>query len=83
MMRDNILVNLPRGRIVVLDCVVKYPAAASHIQGVSQLAGFVAAKAETDKRHAFELFGDGSGYEFLPLAGKSFGRVGKGTALPL
>ena len=34
-------------------------------------------KAETSKRRAFVLFGDGAGYEFLPLAGESFGRLGK------
>ena len=72
----DILTILPGGRIVVLDCVVTHPAAASCARGASRQAGFAAAKAETSKCHAFEL-GDGAGYEFLPLAGESFGRLGK------
>ena len=47
----------------VLDCVVTHPAAALYAQGTSRQAGFAAAKAETSKRRAFELFGDGAGYE--------------------
>ena len=54
------------------------PAAASYARGASQQAGFAAAK--VSKRRAFELFVDGSGYEFLPLAGVSFGRLGKDAA---
>ena len=40
-----------------------HPAAASYARGASQLTRFAAAKAETSKRRAFELFGDGAGYE--------------------
>ena len=75
--RGDILAILPGGRIVVLDCVITHPAAASYARGASQQAGFAAAKAEANKRRAFEIFGDGAGYEFLPLAGESFGRLGK------
>ena len=39
--------------------------------------GFAAAKAETNKRRAFEVFGDDAGHEFLPLASESFRRLGK------
>ena len=46
-------------------------------RGASRQARFAAAKAETKKRRAFEVFGDSAGYEFLPLAGESFGRLGK------
>ena len=76
----DILANSPGGRIVVLHCVVKHQAAASYVQGASQLAGFAAAEAETNKRHAFEVFGAGAGYEFLPLADKCFGRLGRELA---
>ena len=41
---------------------------------------FAAAKAETDKLRAFELFVDVAGYVFLPLAGESFRRLGKEAA---
>ena len=68
--QGDILAILPSGRIVVLDCVVTHPAASSYAQGASREAGFEAAKAETSKRRAFELFGNGTGFEFLPLAGE-------------
>ena len=68
---------MPGGRIVVLDYVVTHPAAASYARGASRQAGFAAAKAETSKRCAFELFVDSAGYAFLPLAGETFGRLGK------
>ena len=74
------LAILPCGRIVVLDCVVTHPATASYARGASRQAGFAAAKAETNKRRAFGLFSDCVGYEFLPLAGESFGRLGKDAA---
>ena len=47
--RGDILAILPGGRIVVLDCVLTHPAAASYARGASQQAGFAAAKAETNK----------------------------------
>ena len=49
------------GYIIVLDCVVTHACAASYAQGVSQLAGFAAAKIETKTHCAFKLFGDGAG----------------------
>ena len=72
MKRGDILAILPGGRIVVLDCVITHPAAASYTRSASQQAGYAAAKAETNKRRAFEIFGDGAGYEFSPLAGESY-----------
>ena len=80
MKRGDILAILPGGRIVVLNCVVTHPAAASYARGASQKAGFSAAKAETSKRGAFKFFGDGVGHEFLPLADESFRRLGKDAA---
>ena len=64
-------------------CVVTHLVGALYILGASQLAGFAAVKAENHTRRAFELFGDGAGYAFLPLAGESFGRLGRGGPLPL
>ena len=49
-------------------------------EGASQLAGFVAAKSKANTRLRFELFGDGADYDFLPLAGESFGRLCKEAA---
>ena len=80
MRRGDILAILPRECIVVFGCVFTHPAAASYLQAASNLARFAAAKAETSKRRAFELFGDGVGYEFVLLAGESFGRSGKEAA---
>ena len=69
--RGDILAILPRGCIVGLDCVVTHPAAASYARGASQLAGFVAAKAEISECRTFEFFSNGAGYKFVPLAGES------------
>ena len=63
--RGDILAILPRGPIVVLDCVITHPAAAAYTQVVTQQAGFAAAKAEANPRRAFVLFGDGVGHKFL------------------
>ena len=73
-MRGDFLANLPGERIVVLDFVVTHAAAASYAQGALQHAGLAAANAEITKRRAFELYNGGVGYEFLLLAGESFGR---------
>ena len=44
------------------------------VKVVSQHAGFAAAaKDEINKRRTFEFFSDGASYDFLPLAGESFG----------
>lgn len=61
------------GRIVVLDCKVTYPAAASHVWGASQLVRFTAAKAQPIKLRAFKLFVDGMGHDSLLLGSESFG----------
>ena len=75
--REDILDNLHGARIKVLDCAVTHTAAAFY---ASQEAGYVAAIAETRKCQAFERFGDGADYEFLPLAVESFGLLGKEVA---
>ena len=54
--------------------------AALYVQGATQLAGFQTAKSENSKRRTFELFGEDVCYEFLSLAGESFGRLGKEAA---
>ena len=63
-----------------MDCVFTHPAAALYAQGASQLGRFAAAKAETSKPRAFVHFSDGAGYEFVLLAIKSFGWLGKEAA---
>ena len=52
------------------------PTAAPSAWGASQDAEFTAALAETRKL-VLERFGDGAGYEFVPLGVESFGRLGK------
>ena len=63
-----------------MDCLVTHPAAASYAAGASQLAGFAAAKVETNKRRACKVFTDGGSYEFFLLADKCFGRLGQEVA---
>jgi hypothetical protein len=50
--------------------------AASYVRDAAQAAGSAAAKAETRKRRAFEEIGEGSAFEFIPLAMESYGRMG-------
>ena len=78
--RGDILVVWPDGRVRVLDCVVTHPAAASYVRDAAQAPGSAAAKAETRKRRAFEEFGEGSAFEFIPLAVESYGRLGSAAA---
>ena len=52
----------------------------SYVQDASQLYGFAASQAVTNQRRAFELFGDEAGYEFLFLAGESYGRFDEEAA---
>ena len=73
--RGDILAVLP-SKMTVLDCVVTHPAAASLATAASKRAGAAAAKAEQGKRREFQEFGDGAGYDFVPLAVESFGRLG-------
>jgi hypothetical protein len=75
--RGDILAVMPGGRIAVLDCVVTHPAASSYLPGASRTAGFAAARAERLKHADFEQFGSGAGYEFVPLAMESYGRLGR------
>ena len=46
----------------------------------SQAAGSEAVLAETRKRQAFERFGDGDGYEFVPVPVDAFCWLGKEAA---
>ena len=75
----EILAIFPGGRITVLDCIVTHLTATSYARGASPEAGSTVVLAETHKRHAFERFGDGAEYEFVPLAVESFGRSDKNT----
>ena len=59
-----------------LDCVVTHPAAPSNLPGTTHTAGFAAAQEEQLKHTDSEQFGQGVGYEFVPLAMEFFGRLG-------
>ena len=76
--RGDILavIIMPDGHIAVLDCVVTHPAGSSYLPNASQTAGFAAARAEQLKHTDFEQFGQGAGYEFVPVAIESYRRLG-------
>jgi hypothetical protein len=74
--RGDILAVMPGGRVIVLDCVVTHPAAASYVRRAASTTGSAAAAAEHRKKQAFQEFGQGSAYEFIPLAVESYGRLG-------
>jgi hypothetical protein len=74
--RGDILAVMPEGRVVVLDCVVTHPAAASYVRAASRMAGAAVLRAEQAKRRDFDSLGQGGGYDFIPLAVESFGRLG-------
>jgi hypothetical protein len=74
--RGDILAVLPSGRVVVLDCVVTHPAAASYVRAAARITGSAAARAEAAKRREFAAHQGAVGFEFVPLAVESFGRMG-------
>ena len=78
--RGDILTVWPDGRVRVMDCVVTHPVAASFVRDAAEVAGSAAAKAELRKQRAFEEFGEGSAYDFIPLAVESFGRMGSAAS---
>ncbi len=78
--RGDILAVMPGGRIAVLDCVVTHPAAASYVREAARTTGSAAAKAEHDKRREFRAHGENAGYDFVPLAVESFGRLGRAAS---
>jgi hypothetical protein len=78
--RGDILAVLPAGRVVVLDCVVTHPAAASHRRAAARAFGAAAAKAAQGKVTAFRSHQGACDYEFVPLAVESYGRLGVDAA---
>ena len=68
---------MPGERIAGLDCVVTHPIAPSYLACASQTAGYAAERMERKKRSEFERFGSGAGYDFVPLAMESHGRLGR------
>jgi hypothetical protein len=74
--RGDIFTIKPDGSVVVIDVVVTHPAAASYADAASKRNGWAAARAEAEKRREFEAMGVGGGYEFVPFAVESFGRLG-------
>ena len=74
--RGDILCVMPDGRVVVLDCVVTHPTAASYVEKASRETGWAAARAEREKKQKFNAFGQGAAFDFCPLAVESYGRLG-------
>ena len=67
---------MPDGRVVVLDCVVTHPTAASYVERAARETGWAAARAEQKKIQKFDAFGQGAAFDFCPLAVESYGRLG-------
>ena len=63
---------MPGGRVIVLDCVVTHPAAAYYVRRAASTTGSAAAAADHKNKQAFQEFGQGSAYEFIPLAVESY-----------
>jgi len=80
MKRGDIFAVMPDGRLVITDIVITHPSAPTYVGAASRAAGAAAKVAERTKRRAFEALGEGAGYDFVPLAMESYGRLGK-TAL--
>jgi hypothetical protein len=80
MRRGDIFAVMADGRLVVADVVIAHPSAASYVVAASRAAGEAAKIAERRKRSAFAAIGEGAGYDFVPLAAESYGRLGA-TAL--
>ena len=74
--RGDILCAMPDGRVVVLDCVVTHPTAASYVERAARETGWAAARAEREKIQKFNAFGQGAAFDFCPLAVESYGRLG-------
>ena len=60
-----------------MDCVVTHFIAPSYLTCASQTAGYAAEGMERKKRSDFERFVLGAGYDFVPLAMESYGRLGR------
>ncbi len=80
MSRGDILVVMPDGRLIVADAVVTHPAGRADKARASRETGYAAAEAERAKWRDWNERGDGAGYEFVPLACESFGRMGRQAA---
>jgi hypothetical protein len=75
--RGDIITVMPDGRVLILDAVVTHPAAASYVAAASQTTGAAAARAERDKGRKYaDMAQEDAGYEFVPLAVESYGRLG-------
>lgn len=79
--RGDILTLMPDGRTVVLDTVVTHPSASTYVRRAAAETGFAAERAALEKHRNFkEIAGDGAGYQFVPLAMESYGRLGREAA---
>ena len=57
--------------------MVTHPAAASYAREASRNSGVAAARAEQEKLREFRALGSGAGFDFVPFALESFGRLGR------
>ena len=78
--RGDILAILPEGRVAIVDCVVTHPAASSYVSGAAREAGHAAERAARGKELAYAALCQGDGYDFVPLALESYGRLGRAAS---
>ena len=77
--RGDLVASLPGGRVIVGDVVVAHPLAPSHLRAAAERSGATAATAADGKRERLGAVCEGAGYEFVPLAHESYGRLGRGA----
>ena len=74
--RGDILAIMPDGRLVALDGVVTHAWAPSNVDQACHINGHAAARKTNAKRAAFASLREGAGgYDFVPLAAESGGRI--------
>jgi hypothetical protein len=79
--RGDIFAVMTDGRLVIANIVTAHrwraPSAATWVGSASQTAGAAAAAEERSTRRVFEALGQDSGYDFVPPATDSYGRLRK------
>ena len=73
--RGDVLALLEHA-LTVLDAVVTHPGAATYVAAAARTAGSAARAAEREKVRSWLKVGRDSGYEFVPLAVETYGRMG-------
>ena len=74
--RGDVLTIMPDGHVTSLDVVVTHPAAPTYFRRAARESGSAALRHEQDKRREWESsVGGGGGYDFVPVAVETYGRL--------